>query len=76
LKELPVVVVDLPETREGGEPVTSGCHGWAACLDLNMLGQCPLLKEAMPPLAFLTDDPFLSPLRQPPDFSFLRALSR
>jgi hypothetical protein len=40
--ELPMVVVDPPETREGGEPVVmSGCvcHGWAACLDLNMLGQ-------------------------------------
>jgi hypothetical protein len=51
--ELPVMVVDPPEMREGGEPVMSGCvcHGWAACLDLNMLGQCRLLEEAMLPLA-------------------------
>lgn len=36
----------------GGEPVMSAacaCHGSTACLDLNMLGQCLLLKEeAMP----------------------------
>lgn len=53
--ELPVVVVvvDPPETREGGEALMSGCggHSWAACLDLNMLGQFRLLKDAM--LAFL-----------------------
>lgn len=45
-----VVVVEPPaERRDAGEPLMSAgcvvCHGSAACLDLNMLGQWLLLKE-------------------------------
>jgi hypothetical protein len=43
-----VVVLERPaERRDGGELLMSGCvcHGSAACLDLNMLGQWLLLKE-------------------------------
>ena len=43
-----VVVLEPPaERRDGGELLMSGCvcHGSAACLDLNMLGQWLLLKE-------------------------------
>jgi hypothetical protein len=43
------MVVEPPaaERRDGGELLMSGCvcHGSAACLDLNMLGQWLLLKE-------------------------------
>jgi hypothetical protein len=52
-QEPPVLAVLLPppppERRDdGGEPLMSGCacHGSAACFDLNMLGQCLLLKDA------------------------------
>ena len=45
-----LVVLRPPERRDddGGELPMSGCgcHGSAACLDLNMLGQC-LLEDAM-----------------------------
>lgn len=52
-QEPPVLVVLPPPERrdDGGELLMSGCgcHCSAACLDLNMLGQCLLLKEeAMP----------------------------
>lgn len=49
MRQRPAVVVLEPpaERRDGGELLMSGCvcHGSAACLDLNMLGQWLLLKE-------------------------------